>query len=488
MSISGAEQPDCRLFLPSEMKAADLRADSLGIGEAELVRGAARAIAQEAMSGTEPGVLRIAVLAGPGLNGADGRVAARILAESGFDVTVFDPSNPDDAEGFTPERFGLVVDALFGAGLTRSIEGVSAHMIERLNRSKTEVLSVDLPSGVDGRTGESLGIAVNADRTVTFEARKPGHLLLPGRRHCGRVTVARIGLPPAALDASHGSLFANEPALWRHLLLGPRDIGHKYDRGHAAVFSGPAHQTGAARMSAGAALRGGAGLVTVLSPPSAILVNASHLTAIMLKRCADGAELASILEDGRLNVFVLGPGFGIGETARDYATRVLDADRRLILDADGITSFKDYPDELFKRARAADGSPRLVMTPHEGEFERLFPDLGAADGVSKIDRAKEAARRSGAVVVLKGSDTVIAEPGGRAAVNACASPWLATAGTGDVLAGLIASQLANGLPTFEAAAAGVWIHGRAAQLHGPGLIAEDLPGLVPRVLAELLGG
>jgi len=254
------------------------------------------------------------------------------------------------------------------------------------------------------------------------------------------------------------------------------------------VLSGPASQTGAARLSASAALRGGAGLVTLATPSSALLVNAAHLTAVMLKRCDDADALGALLADERLNAYVLGPGFGVGPKACDFAERILLAGRRLVLDADAITSFRDEPHRLFSQGAGEDGEPRLVLTPHDGEFARLFPDLTSARGVSKIERASEAAQRAGAVVILKGSDTVIAAPDGRAAVNASGTAWLATAGTGDVLTGLVAAQLANGLPAFEAACAAVWIHGRAAELHGPGLISEDLPGLVPAVLRELLAG
>ena len=490
MTIRSASGQPTTLLTPAQMKQADEATGRLGVPIADLASAAARAIVDEIVGDRgESGP--VAVLVGGGFNGTDGRLAACLLRERGIEVEVFAsvPENERERDlgQFRPERFALVIDALLGAGLSRSVEGEIAEVIRRLNASRVEVLAVDLPSGIDGTTGAVRGVAVQARRTVTFERRKPGHLLLPGRDHCGRTVVRPIGLPSEALAGLPKDLHANEPVLWHEHLLTAARIGHKYDRGHAVVMSGGSAHTGAARLAAGAALRGGAGLVTLLSPSSALLVNASHLTAIMLRRCEDETDLSPILENERFNAFVLGPGFGVGAKANAFVARIRQADRRLVLDADGITSFRDDPASLFAMAQQQDKSPGIVLTPHEGEFSRLFPDL-AKDAGSKIDRAREAAQRSGAIVVLKGADTVIASPDERAAVNATGTAWLATAGTGDVLAGLVAAQLANGLPAFEAACAAVWIHGRASEMHGPGLISEDLPGLVPAVLRELFPG
>ncbi|WP_244491795.1 NAD(P)H-hydrate dehydratase [Aureimonas sp. AU12] len=483
-----------RLFDPQEMKSADLSAARMGMMPAALIANAGNAVAEWVLALVpRPGM--VALLAGPGDNGADAVAAAGHLRERGLTTHTFGLSRSvgDAFDGplgsFDPECYDLVIDGLFGAGLSRVVEGDAREAIERLNRSATPVLSIDLPSGVSGLSGEVLGVAVQADDCITFERRKPGHLLATGRTLCGRVHVRQIGMPAQALAeavAGHAPLYASEPDLWRAHLFRPSAAGHKFDRGHVAVLSGGASQTGAARLSAMAALRGGAGLVTVLSPPSAVLVNAAHLTAIMLKSCGDEEALADQLSDRRLNAFVLGPGFGVGDRARRYTLAILSSDRRLVLDADGLTSFQDEPNLLSLPADAGwEGDTRLVLTPHAGEFARLFPDLASTD-LAKPERARRAAARSGAVVVLKGADTVIAAPDGRAAINTSGSLWLATAGSGDVLAGIIAAQLAQGLPTFEAACAAVWIHGRAGELFGPGLIAEDLPGLVPKVLSELL--
>ncbi|WP_206456268.1 NAD(P)H-hydrate dehydratase [Aurantimonas marina] len=497
------------LLTPDEMNEADRRTIAAGIPGIVLMERAAESVAAAAHA-HYPRAERIALLAGPGNNGGDTYAAARLLGGAGRRVEIFglvpvtnlhgdaaiaatafdEPTRP--LESFEPATFDLVIDGLFGAGLSRPVEGEAAEAIRKLNAASIPVIAIDLPSGVSGTTGQPLGEAVSADLTVTFFRRKPGHLLEPGRSLCGRTIVADIGIPATVLDVIAPTTFANEPALWMDALARLSDAGHKYDRGHAVVFSGGATQTGAARLAATAALRGGAGLVTVFSPGSALMANAAHLTAIMLKRCDDEKALREHLEDARFDAFVLGPGFGVGERARSFAQAVLEAGRRLVLDADGISAFADDPDSLFAAAHAAGkrasayNRPALVLTPHEGEFKRLFPDIADRHG-SKLERARAAANRAGAIIVLKGRDTAIAEPAGRAAINATGTPWLATAGTGDVLAGLVAAQLAQGTPGFEAACAAVWMHGRAAELFGSGLISEDLPAMLPKVHQELHG-
>lgn len=502
MSGPDASTDGVVLLTPGEMAAADRIAGEAGLSFATLVERAGRAVA-EALCRHFPAATSVAVLAGPGSNGLDAAVAARHLAAAKITVALYatDPAGLsaealaglraqgipiEPLEAYDPSGFDVVLDGLLGAGLSRRVEGPMADAIGRTNAATAAVLAIDLPSGISGDTGAVGGVAIEADLTVTFFRRKPGHLLQPGRAHCGRTLVADIGIPLDAIGRLRPRTFANEPELWRHAVRGPAAGGHKYDRGHAAVFSGGASTTGAARLSATAALRAGAGLVTVLSPGSAMLVNAAHLTAIMLKRCEDGGDLGALLDDARLNSFVLGPGFGIGGKARSFAAALLGAGRALVLDADGLTSFKDDPSALWGRVEASDGT--LVLTPHDGEFKRLFPATAADDTLSKCDKARAAAGESGAVIVLKGSDTVIAAPDRRAAINATGTPWLATAGSGDVLAGIIAGLLAQGVPAFEAAASGVWMHGKAAEAFGPGLIAEDLAGELPGVFRHLWQG
>jgi NAD(P)H-hydrate epimerase len=293
--------------------------------------------------------------------------------------------------------------------------------------------------------------------------------------------VADIGIPENVLSAIAPQTWANHFSIWLAQFQWPSIDANKYDRGHAVAVSGPADGTGAARLGARGALRAGAGLVTVASPIDALATNAAHLTAIMLKPFQDPGGLAEILADQRKNAVLIGPAVGIGEETRQLAHVVLTSGAAAVLDADVITSFASDSDALWA-AIAEHKSRPVVLTPHEGEFERLFPDL--MDG-PKLERARAAAKRSGAIVLLKGADTVIAAPDGRAAINENATPWLATAGAGDVLGGIITGLLAQRMPVFEAACAGVWLHGEAADAVGPGLIAEDLPEQLPAILARL---
>jgi NAD(P)H-hydrate epimerase len=347
--------------------------------------------------------------------------------------------------------------------------------VEALN--DLPVVAVDIPSGVSGDTGQPLGgVYVKAALTVTFFRKKPGHLLLPGRVLCGETVVGDIGIPA---EAANTQLHENSPALWDFPW--PRLEGHKYSRGHCVVVSGPAHATGAARLAARAALRVGAGLVSVASPPEAVAVNAAHLTAIMIKPFQGAAGLGALLSDRRLNAVALGPGLGVGKQTRELVTTVLKSGAAAVLDADAITSFREDPQSLFSLL-----DDKCVLTPHEGEFERLFPGL-LDQSASKLEAARTAAARSLCVVLLKGADTVIAAPSGKAVINANAPAGLATAGAGDVLAGLIAGLLAQGMMAFDAACAGAWLHGEAARHFGPGLIAEDLAEMLPAVLAALAG-
>jgi NAD(P)H-hydrate epimerase len=345
-------------------------------------------------------------------------------------------------------------------------------------------LSVDIPSGIDGNTGQVRGAAVRATRTVTFAARKPGHLLYPGRAHCGPVQVADIGIAEETIAGIASRAFANHPALWRGAFPRPDPVAHKYQRGHALVLSGDAAHTGAARLAARGALRAGAGLVTLASPTEALAVNAAQLTAVMLRPCDWPSDLQGILGDARFSAVVLGPALGIGPGTQEFVRVALRSGRPVVLDADALTSFAGDATLLFEEI-AAQKRP-AVLTPHEGEFTRLLEGQpGMLEVPSKLERARQAAALSRAVLILKGPDTVIAAPDGRAAVNENGTPYLATAGSGDVLAGIVAGLLAQGMDGFEAACAGVWLHAEAGRRFGPGLIAEDLPEALPAVLREL---
>jgi len=495
------------LLTNEQMAEADRLAIAGGIAGIALMENAGRAVADAVAARASPGAA-IAIVTGPGNNGGDGFVAGRLLAARGFSVRlalVGEQAKLKGDAGEAGRRFagtiepaaprlldgaGVVIDALFGAGLDRAITGLAAEMIAAMNASGAPIVAVDLPSGINGTTGAAMGVAVRAAESVTFFRRKPGHVLLPGRLHCGAVRLAEIGIPAQVLARVRPHIFLNRPALWRSNFPVPRIDGHKYARGHAIVVSGGASHTGAARLAARAALRAGAGLVTIASPREALAVNAAANLAVMV-RPADGAdELAAFLSDRRLNALVLGPGGGVGQGMRDLVAAGLAGPRAVVLDADALTSFEGEAEAL---AAALAGRDRpAVLTPHTGEFARLFKNEPQITGrPSKIDMALAAAARTGAVVLLKGPDTVIAAPDGRAAVNDNAPAWLATAGAGDVLAGFIAGLLAQGMPGFEAAAAAAWLHGETATRVGPGLIAEDLPEAVPaayRALFAEIGG
>ena len=485
----------------AEMDRADQLTIAAGTPGFALMLSAGQAVAEAAMDLVEEGP--VVVVAGRGNNGGDGFVAAAELAARGREVSVILLCERDSLQGdaasaargwkypvlpFNPQAIGkpaLIIDALFGAGLDRPVKGEPHDMIEAINANGAPVLSVDLPSGINGDGGAIMGIAVRATETVTFFRRKPGHLLLPGRIFCGRVRLADIGIDPHVLGEIRPRTFENIPQFWRNSFPMPRIDGHKYARGHAVVVSGELAATGAARMAARGALRAGAGLVTVASPRDALAANATALTAVMVRPIDTAIEFAELWTDKRLSTCVIGPGAGVGDRTRDFVLTALSAKRNLVLDADALTSFADAPDHLFEAIKTSH-DPQVVLTPHEGEFPRLFSDISNKHpGRSKLERVRAAAERSGAVVLLKGPDTVVASPDGRATIAANAPPWLATAGAGDVLAGMIAGMLAQGVAAFEAASIAVWMHGEAAREAGPGLIAEDLPEVLPAVFRHL---
>nr|WP_319382338.1 NAD(P)H-hydrate dehydratase [uncultured Roseibium sp.] len=498
------------LLTPDEMGRADRLTIEGGVPGIVLMERAGQAVARAAADLVSAGA-KVLVLCGPGNNGGDGFIAARCLEMSGHAVSLYLLKPPDTLKGDALEAFGrlnsgmrgsisypasgdrisddfpkdlrsadLVIDALFGAGLDRPLSGPVLDLVGLINQSGIPVVAVDLPSGLSGATGEVLGGAIKSRATVTFFRKKPGHLLLPGKALCGPTTVADIGIAPAALNAIGPKTFENGPDLWLGHWPMPSADGHKYSRGHAVVFSGPMSATGAARLSAGAALRAGAGLVTLASPPDAMMVNACHLTAVMLKKVGDGDAIREFLADARLNALLVGPGYGVGAQTREVVAELLGTGRALVLDADALTSFTEDPGVLFSQTGKA--RVPVVLTPHEGEFSRLFPDIEG----DRLWRARQAAKTSDAIVILKGADTVIASPDGRAAINSNAPPWLATAGSGDVLAGIVTGLLAQGVPAFEAACQAVWLHGEAGGQAGPGLIAEDLASALRPAIASLV--
>ena len=497
---------DCSVALltTAQMAQADRLTLASAISGTALMENAGRRVAQALMArwSRRP----VLVLCGPGNNGGDGFVVARRLAEAEWPVRVallvpLSELRGDAAhhaalwrgpvEALTPAALNgaeLVVDAIFGAGLSRPLESAAAQTLATAAARRLTIVAVDVPSGVMGDTGANAG-AVAAALTVTFFRKKPGHLLQPGRSLCGDIVVADIGTPAVVLEEIRPDTFENDPLLWLHALPVLQAEAHKYTRGHALVWGGwPA--TGAARMAARAAARVGVGLTTVAvdmtQGGAALQVYAAALTSIMASPVTQPADLDKLLGDSRISAMLIGPGAGTEPETRARVLALLQTGktgRAAVLDADALTVFQDEPSALFHAIQGA-----CVLTPHEGEFSRLFDGVVPAVGgvrSDKLSRARAAACASGCIVVLKGSDTVVAAPDGRAIVNANAPPTLATAGAGDVLAGMVVGLLAQGMEPFLAAAAAVWLHGAAAAHFGPGLLAEDLPDRLPAVLRRL---
>ncbi len=498
-SLRTPYQPPTRLLTAGEMRALERAAiDGGSVSGGELMERAGRGVADAIAARWAPG--RAAVLCGPGNNGGDGYVVARLLGERGWRVTCHAFGSPDlppdaaaargawegsvggwEAAGRSVRDADVVVDAVFGAGLTRAVpEEITA----AFDSARAPVVAIDAPTGLCMDSGRPLGgRAVRAALTVTFHAPRLGHYLAEGPEFCGHVVCVDIGLPAEDVGV---------PLVEAPLAPLGKGAGHKYDSGHALILAGGPGRGGAARMAARGAIRAGAGLVTVACPPAALQENAGALDAIMLRPVADPEALASLLDDARFSAVGLGPGLGTGERTRALVTATLAARRATVLDADALTVFAEDPQTLFDALH-----PDCLLTPHAGEFGRPFPDIAErlarppeeGPAMSRLDAAREAASRAGCVVLLKGPDTVIAAPDGRAAVHAAAyeraAPWLATAGSGDVLTGIATGLMARGLPAFEAAATAAWLHVEAARAFGPGLIAEDIPETLPKVYRGL---
>lgn len=450
---------------------------------------------------------RAIVLSGAGNNGGDGYVIARLLGQAGWAVTVCALAEPVSADARAMRAAwggavigsadldwpdfrasALVVDAMFGTGLGRDIAAGVWGLLEMAQASGCRLVAVDILSGICADTGSVRAkagyIERPADLTVTFQCPKPGHYLGQGGQMAGRLVVVPLGLDQALDDLlrTDGNAVADLTTASAAVLA--KGAGHKFSHGSAVIVSGDQGHAGAARLAARGALRIGAGLVTLVSPAGAMAENAARLDAVMLRPVAD---FAALLADGRVSALCLGPALGLGPDQAALVAAALRAGKPAVLDADALT--------LLARDAALFGALHgaCVLTPHGGEFARLFPDLAARlqaeAGFSKLQATRIAAQRSGCVVLFKGADTVIAAPDGRCAINAAvgdrAAPWLATAGSGDVLAGFITGLLARGVPAFDAACTGAWLHVDCARSFGAGLIAEDLPEELPRVLRAL---
>ena len=492
------------LLTPEEMGNADHLAATLNREDSfKLMERAGQAIADIVLNDYRQ-CRTIAVLCGPGNNGGDGYMAAHILKSHGFEPTIFALGTPragSDAEKAaalwgakhlafdnfsSPQDFDVVIDALYGAGLDRPLEQSLQEKLKRLNESGIPVIAVDLPSGVFGQNGAIKGEAVKASTTVTFFRLKPGHVCYPGRLQCGEIRLADIGIPEKVLETIKPTRFINFPSLWLKNWPELDYDTHKYRRGHAVVFSGHQSSTGAARLAAHAAARSGAGLVTIVSPEDALLVHEMHLTSIMLKEMGSDAEILDFLENRKVRSVILGPAFGSLERALSIIKVVLLKSKifTLVLDADALTAMAGKGEEIF--ALIKQSPVNVILTPHEGEFQRVFPSVAHMEDLSRIEKAAKAATVSGSVVVYKGADTIIASPDGRLAVNVNGTPFLATAGAGDVLSGIIGGLSAQKMLPFEAACAGAFLHARCAEHFGHGMIAEDIVSAIPLVLSEAI--
>ncbi len=484
-----------KVFSTATCYQADRAAIDRGRLGVDLMEAAGSGIAEQIFSEFSP--CPVQVFCGPGANGGDGYVVARHLYEAGWPVflTVCAKTVPatdaDKMEQALPSgvsitgteiscNIGLIVDCIFGAGLKRPISGELAELVNHINAHPAKVVSADLPSGIFGDNGKVSPPAIKADMTVTFECLKPAHVLEPARSQCGKIKVIAIGFPDGLLDNFDPVAIVNQRNLWPEIPKAPEAVTHKHSRGRLLVMCGGALHTGAARLAARAGLRIGAGWVTLAGSKKSMQVCAAHETSVVLLARDRGEPVSSLLQAQNPDCIIIGPAGGVGKDMRRDVLELLAHNKPTVLDADALSSFADDPDTLFDACHS-----NTVLLPHEGEFARLFGQLGSEFG-NKIERVQAAARLAGCTLLLKGADSVMATASGRIVVNTHTSGWLASLGSGDVLAGMVAGLMAQGHRGFEALCAAVWMHGELGRRLGPGLIAEDLPKAIPLILRDLL--
>lgn len=480
-----------QLLTTEEMYKADAQTIASGTPGITLMENAGGAVANEITRRWQP--RETLVCCGPGNNGGDGFVVARLLHETGWpvrlcllgdynaltgDALLAAQKWPSDIQSVSVSELAdepLVVDALYGAGLSRDLSGPALEIVRAVNSQKIDCVSIDVPSGIDGNTGVVRGDAPVSVTTVTFFRAKPAHFLMPARAYIGDLVVADIGIDETATAELTSKVYLNGPGIWCDRFPQPAMNTHKFARGHLLIAGGQ-EMTGAALLAADAARRIGAGLVTVAAPADVWRIYASHRPGLLVKKTTSLVDYIDLLTDPRIGCLLIGPGFGVGNKTREWVNAALASGKPIVLDADGLSAYADNPDELFERLHS-----QCVLTPHAGEFSRLFDASG-----HRLENLQNAVLRTAATILLKGPDTVIVNSTGQRVINASGTPYLATAGSGDVLAGLIAGLMTQGMGPFDAACAGTWMHGKAAELFGPGLIAEDIPELIPKLSGSII--
>jgi hydroxyethylthiazole kinase-like uncharacterized protein yjeF len=499
------------LFSLNEMQRADALAMQSGILGLSLMEQAGNRVAYNIEQICE-GPSRLCILAGPGNNGGDAFVVARLLSERAYKIDTFNvclkavhnSDKESDAkkmrekwvkegaklhsiEDWTTlkesiDSSALIIDGVFGAGLSRNIEGPLIEIIEFINQANTPVLAIDVPTGMNGNTGQIMGSALIADYTVSFHAPKQGHKLYPGKDLCGKLYIEDIGIPDRVTKTIAPKQYENTPDLWKACLKPRSSQSHKYNYGAVLVVVGDHTMRGASVLSSNAAIKAGAGLVTLaLNKEEEGTVHPKSFAAIMhnvIPETSDEKGWDQLFAEKKITAALIGPGACPTEETRQKCLALLKQNSLVVIDAGALTAFQDHREALIESlSERSLAHPKVILTPHEGEFKKLFPALDLSD---KVNAAREAAKETQSIVLIKGADTVIASPDGRVMINTNAPPTLATAGTGDVLAGIITALASNkDNPAFEAAAAGVYIHAECANQISLELVADDLVGQIP---------
>jgi len=477
-----------------EMAEADQMTIASGVPSIELMENAGKAVFNNIPI---KNIDRVLLLIGPGNNGGDGFVVARLLIEIGISVDIFFYNNGKisndckinkdkiDSQSFISEirnysSYSYVIDALFGTGFTRKIPSQLEKIFSIVKKNKIPVYAIDIPSGINGNSSIVNGDCLECVKTITFFNKKKCHYLYPGKNFCGEVIVEDIGIKTDVFKEMMPKIRNNNPELWIKEFPFPSSFDHKYSRGLLIINCGPIYKTGAARLAGRSAMRVGAGAVKLICDDEAAKVLEPQISVELISVVKEKNEIQQIFKDRKVSSILVGPGNGVNDETKSRTLLALAFVKHVVIDADAITCFEKNPKELF-----VDTYPHTILTPHEGEFRRLFGDE-IASIEDKVVKTVEASKLAGSIVVLKGADTIIANPEGQAVINSSEAPYLATAGSGDVLAGIIASLVGdNKMSAFNAACAGTWIHSKLGELIGAGLIAEDLIDNIPLIIKKL---